>query len=61
MTFEERVIVSAQDVGWVGPGDRMIEHLAHGDAINITSVNAKPDDAPTPLVDDDQHPVGLEN
>ena len=49
MRFEQRVVVSAQTIGRVTARDCLIEHSAHADAINITSVDTKPDDTSAPL------------
>ena len=57
MIFEQRIIVGAQGHGRTGARDRLIEHFAHSDCIDISSMNAEADDASTPLVDDYQHPV----
>ena len=59
VTCEQRVIVGAQSVGWISPRDGLVEHLAHGDSINIASVHAKANDTAAPLVHDHQHPVRL--
>jgi len=37
-----------------------VEHAAEGDTIDIASVDAKTDDAPSELVHDDEHPVALQ-
>ena len=59
MRFEQRIIVATQTIGRVTPRDSLVEHSAHGDPINITSMDTKADDTATPLVHDYQHPVRL--
>jgi len=60
MAFEQWVIVRAQCLGWIGAGDGLVEHFAHSDSIDISSVNAEANDTSAPLVDDNQNPMRLQ-
>ena len=41
-------------------GNGFVKHAAQCDAVDICSVDAKADDAPSKLVHDDEHPVALQ-
>ena len=47
-------------LGYPHPRDRLVEHAAQCDAIDISCVYTKADDAPSELVHDHEHPVALQ-
>ncbi len=40
--------------------DSLVEHATKGNTVDIASVDAKADDAPTELIHDNEHPVALQ-
>ena len=57
---EQWIVVRAEVSGQIDTGYGLIKHAAEGDAINVTRVHPKADDASAPLVHDDEYPMGSE-